>query len=153
MLRAMLPLQGPLPPLLAALHARLEEHVEAIEEGVLIIEQDRCLVPGGGPPQLPVVVFVPARPREGSSTGRVAPELIAEVTGPRTNDDRLQKYAAAGVREYWRVDGAGPTIAIHEEPDAATRRFARVRTYGPQEPIASTLFPKLVLRPGDLASG
>ena len=149
----MFPLQGPLPPLLAALHARLEEHVESTEEGILIIEQDRRLVPGGGPPQLPVVVFVPARPREGSSTGRVAPELIAEVTGPRTNDDRLQRYAAAGVREYWRVDGAGPTITIHEEPQPEGKRFARVQSFGPDQPIASTLFPRLVLRPADLAGG
>lgn len=138
------PLRQPLPPLLARLHALLEEHVEGVEEGILIIEQDRRPKDAAG---LPVIVFVPARPRAGAATGRVAPELIAEVVVVEADRHREAAYARAGVREYWRV--TAERIDLHWEPDGA--RFTRTASFGKDDEVRSEVMTGLRLRPRDLA--
>jgi hypothetical protein len=144
------PFGAPLPPVLARLFALLEAHTEATEEGVLIIEQDRRPVRGGepgGPPLDPVIVFVPAAPRAGATSGRVAPDLIAELVtdgGP----GRAARYARAGVREYWRVEAAPPRIVVHTEP--AGDAFGRVEAFAGDDPVRSPALPGLSLRPRDL---
>ncbi|MBX3471816.1 MAG: Uma2 family endonuclease [Planctomycetes bacterium] len=141
---------APLPPLLARLHALLEAHAEETEEGVLIIEQDRR--PGAGPAALPVVVFVPARPRPEAAAGRAAPELIAEVVLPGA-EPREARYARAGVREYWRVeprDAGPPRVVVATEPDGETGRFRIEVAFEGAEPVRSGVLPGLVLRPADL---
>jgi hypothetical protein len=139
------PFRQPLPPLLAKLHALLEEHVEAVEEGILIIEQDRRPQLAAG---LPVIVFVPARPQAAAASGRVAPELIAELVVDPADRSREGMYARAGVREYWRVDAEKIVI----QHDAKEGRFTRSATYAQDEAVVSEVMPGLRLRPRDLAT-
>lgn len=141
------PRPGPLPPLLARLHALLDAHVEETEEGVLIIEQDRRVRPGDAP-RLPVLVFVPARPTTPSPSGRVAPELIIEVLGPGQDDERPARYARAGVKELWRV-GEGPTVTVLHDP--VDGRWTRSRVFTGEERVVSEQLPTLALTPAQLA--
>jgi Uma2 family endonuclease len=146
----------PLPPLLARLHELLEAHAEETEEGVLIIEQDRRVSPGAGPGTaalLPVIMFVPAKPRPDAKEGRVAPELIVEVLGAPGGPSREERYARAGVREYWRVEPAPtgpPRIVVLQDPDAATSRFRRSSEHVGGDPVVSSIMPRLRLAPADL---
>lgn len=145
----------PLPPLLARLHELLEAHAEETEEGVLIIEQDRRVSPAAGPGAaalLPVIMFVPAKPRPDAKEGRVAPELIVELAAPG-GESREGRYARAGVREYWRVEPAPdgpPTIVVMQDPDAATSRFRRSSEHVGADPVVSSIMPALRLAPADL---
>lgn len=145
------PFGPPLPPLLARLHAVLEAHAEDTEEGVLIIEHDRRPAPGAS--GSPVIVFVPATPRPDAASGRVAPELIAEVIGPG-GEGREARYARAGVREFWRVEpsepGQPPRVHVLTEPDGDAGRFRRAVTHDGDDPVRSGVLPGLVLRPADL---
>lgn len=143
------PKPGPLPPLLARLHALLDAHVEDTEEGVLIIEQDRRVLPGDAP-RLPVLVFVPAKPSAPGPTGRVAPELIIEVLGPGQDDERPAKYARAGVKELWRV-ADGPVVTVLNDPVPAEGRWARSRVFRGPERVVSEQLPRLALTPAQLA--
>ncbi|MCO5170750.1 MAG: Uma2 family endonuclease [Planctomycetes bacterium] len=144
---------APLPPLLARLHALLEAHAEATEEGVLIIEQDRR--PGADPTATPVIVFVPARPRPEAATGRAAPELIAEVVVPG-GEPREARYARAGVREYWRVeprDPGPPRVVVATDPDGEAGRFRARASFEGVDLVRSGVLPDLALRPADLVAG
>lgn len=143
----------PLPPLLARLHELLEAHAEQTEEGVLIIEQDRRPTAGTAA-LLPVIMFVPAKPRPDAKEGRVAPELIVELAVPGAAS-REGRYARAGVREYWRVEPAPtpsgpPKIVVMQDPDAATSTFRQSSDYAGKTPIVSSIMPALRLTPADL---
>ncbi len=155
------PFGAPLPPLLARLHALLEAHAEETEEGVLIVEHDRR--PDAASRASPVIVYVPATPQPGAVSGRVAPELIAEVIAPaadagdevaRRSDDREARYARAGVREFWRVEpdaaGGPPRVHVLTAPDADAGRFGQVVTHAADDQVRSGVLPRLVLRPSDL---
>lgn len=137
--------------MLAKLHALLEAHAEDTEEGVLIIEQDRRVKADGPPPGLPVIVFVPAKPRPGATTGRVAPELIVELVTAPGPSERQVRYAKNDVREYWRVEPGPPVrIIVQTDPDKATSTFRASTTHEGDDPVRSGVMPSLVLRPADL---
>lgn len=144
------PFARPLPPPLERLHALLEAHAEATEEGVLIVEHDHR--PVAGEAASPVIVYVPSARRPGAASGRVAPELIAEVL-PGV-PEREARYARAGVQEYWRVEpgpeGAAPRIHVLADPDAEAGRYRSVVTHAGDDPVRSAVLPGLVLRPADL---
>ena len=119
---------------------------------MLIIEHDRRPAPGAS--ASPVIVYVPATPRPDAASGRVAPELIAEVIDPSSPDEREGRYARAGVREFWRVEpvaGQPPRVHVLTDPDGAAGRFRGVVTHVGDDPVRSGVLPRLVLRPKDLA--
>lgn len=144
----------PLPPILARLHELLEAHAEEAEQGVLIIEQDRRTTPGTAA-LLPVIVFIPAKPRPDAREGRVAPELIVELVDPPGGASREERYARAGVREYWRVEPAPtgpPRIVVLQAPDPAASRFLTSREHVGADPVVSSILPGLRLAPDDLVA-
>lgn len=146
--------RAPLPPLLARLHAILDAWAEESDEAVVIVEQDRLVKPGDPPPGLPVVVVVPARPRPGAATGRVAPDLIAELVEGPGPSAREAKYARNDVREYWRVEPGPPLrIVVCSDPDPAAGRYRTLTPHAGDEPVRSQVVPALALRPADLESG
>lgn len=125
---------------------------------MLIIEHDRRPA-AGAPPAAPVIVYVPATPRPDAASGRVAPELIAEVIGEVIGpggEGREGRYARAGVREYWRVEpgdpGQPPRVHVLTDPDAEAGRFRVVVTHEGDDPVRSAVLPDLVLRPADLVA-
>ena len=71
---------------------------------------------------------------------RGAPDLVVEILSPATADrDRGYKralYARHGVAEYWLVDPADETIAIHRLQDGA---LAVAHTFGRGQTLRSPL--------------
>ena len=92
-----------------------------------------------------------------SAPKRQAPDWIGEILGSEPHPQRMERYAKAGVREYWRVDlgisddgVAPPRIEIHTgpRPDGSYEEMA---TFVGDERVESTQFPTLDLKPQDLA--
>ena len=91
----------------------------------------------------PDLLFV-SREREhllsGDDAVRGAPDLVVEILSPTTADrDRGYKhalYARHGVAEYWLVDPADETIAIHRLRDGA---LVVAHTFGRGQTLRSPL--------------
>ena len=77
-----------------------------------------------------------------------APDWVVEVLSPSSKklDQflKLQKYRAAGVREYWIIDPEKRIITVHlfEDPE-------RVDTYSFEDNVPSGLYPDLFIRMAD----
>ena len=108
----------------------------------------------------PVLVFVsPQSLRQDpeSAPRRQAPDWVGEILGGEPQPERMARYAKAGVGEYWRVDlgissdGVAPArIEVHTEPQEDGSYASRAEYVG-DERIHSRQFPRLELRPQDLA--
>lgn len=146
----------PLPPALARLHTLLEAYAENHEEGFFMAEQDRNRQHRAQP----VLVFVsPASLRQDPETApkRSAPDWIGEILTGEPNPERMERYAKAGVKEYWKVDlgisedGVRPAkIEVHSHP-LEDGTYANMREYVDDDVVESQSFPGLALRPRDLA--
>jgi hypothetical protein len=146
----------PLPPALAKLHGLLESYTGKHEEGFFMAEQDQNRQFRAQP----VLVFVsPESLRQDPETApkRSAPDWIGEILTGEPRHDRMERYAKAGVKEYWTVDlgitpdGVGPArIDVHTGPrDDGT--FEEKREFVGDDQVESMSFPELKLRPRYLA--
>jgi Uma2 family endonuclease len=146
-----------MPPSLAKLHQLLEQYTEEHEEGFFMAEQDQ----NRSHQAQPVLVFIaPESLRQDPETApkRAAPDWIGEILNdddPR--EDRIQRYAKAGVKEYWRIDlglksdGVAPArIEVHTSPQSDGSYTDQVAFVG-KETVVSERFPGLALCPQDLA--
>ncbi len=59
---------------------------------------------------------------------------VAETTRGRDLNHKRNRYAAAGIPEYWVVDGARAVVHVHREP--VDGEYALVRTVRFGEPLA-----------------
>lgn len=137
---------------MARLHQRLEhfDEYERESRGFFLVEQDRAS--RDAPPVLiyisPTSVAGPKEP------GRRPPDWIGEVLLAADAPSRLERYARAGVGEYWRVtvDPALPggiRFEVCTDPDGAGT-YRRVETVPPGEVVSSAVWSGLTLRPKDL---
>ena len=96
----------------------------------------------------PDVIFLSNErmPRYTGANIRGAPDLVVEVLSPSTADrDRAAKrdrYAQAGVQEYWLADPDAKTIEVLTAQDNAFRTAA---IYAPGDALASPLLPGFAL--------
>jgi len=128
-----------LPPPLARLHDLLEGLHEQRERGLFLSEHDRP----GDPRGRPLLMHLAAGSMSGArGPGRHAPDWIAEALDAGQESERLARYAAAGVTEYWLVFPG--EVVVCREP-RADGSFGQRRTYRGQERIESAAFPDLEL--------
>lgn len=146
-MEAVKPPPFPLPPVLARLFELLEGYTEGREAGFFMAEQDRNRQHRAQP----VLVYVgPEALRGEGRTGEPRPpDWLGEVREGEDEGDRAVRAARAGVREYWRVDPAGPAVWVHTEP-RPDGGWGRREVFRGDEPVRSDTFPGLVLRPSDL---
>ena len=82
----------------------------------------------------------------GGDAVRGAPDLVAEILSPATADrDRGYKhalYARRGVAEYWLVDPADETIAVHRLRDGA---LVVAHTFGRGQTLRSPLLAEFAI--------
>lgn len=96
------------------------------------------------------VVCDPAKLTDRGCSG--APDLVAEIVSPSSSRmdyvKKLALYSETGVREYWIVDPdrGRTTVYFLEKADAPV-------LYSFDQPIASGIFPGLVVTVSDLLSG
>lgn len=96
------------------------------------------------------VVCDPAKLTDRGCSG--APDLVAEIVSPSSSRmdyvKKLALYSETGVREYWIVDPdrGRTTVYFLERADAPV-------LYSFDQPIASGIFPGLVVTISDLLSG
>ena len=106
-------------------------------------------------------VLVVATDRIGPKNIRQNPAIVVEVLSPSSRRyDRVFKfdrYAEAGIPQYWIVDPARPSIEIHELDDAGRYRLIGsgeadepVTVHGP---LAVTVRPSDLTRPGTPPAG
>lgn len=140
----------PLPPALARLHEILERYTEFKERGFFLAEQDRS----GQAQGQPVLVFISAQQLSASpDPGKHPPAWMGEVVVAGADEARMQRCAAAGVPEFWRVfdvEGDTPRIEVHTEPGPGGYGSAQV--FEGDVSVRSTTFPDLSLCAKDLRS-
>jgi Uma2 family endonuclease len=146
-----------MPPSLAKLHHLLESYTGEHEEGFFMAEQDQ----NKSHRSQPVLVFIaPESLRQDPETApkRSAPDWIGEIlTENDLRPERMERYAKAGVKEYWRIDlglmsdGVAPArIEVHTAP-TGEGTYSEKTVFVGEERIVSARFPGLALRPQDLA--
>lgn len=138
---------------MARLHALLEHHdeFERRQRGFFLTEQDRR-----DPAAPPVLIYVrPDHVAGPKQPGQRPPDWIGEVLEGAAAPSRLERYARAGVGEYWRitVDPALPDgirLEVGTDPDREEGSYRSLRAIPPHEPVASPTWSELVLRPREL---
>lgn len=138
---------------MAALHQRLEHHDEYERDprGFFLAEQDRR-----DPTAPPVLIYIrPDSFAAAKDPGPRPPDWIGEVLEGAATPSRLERYARAGVGEYWRVrvDPALPggiSLEVCLDPDRAAGTYRETRAIPPEQPIDSPTWTGLVLRPAEL---
>ena len=101
----------------------------------------------------PDVLFI-SRTHEGRITDanvRGAPDLVIEILSPSTADRDLgykhELYGRHGVLEYWIVDPAAETVAVHRQRDG---KLERTGTFGRGESLATAVLEGLALELDDV---
>jgi Uma2 family endonuclease len=84
------------------------------------------------------------------------PDWIGEVLPDTDATSKLERYARAGVREFWRVYERGPDGGLRFEQHTGVLRdegrYERCLVYGLTDALESDTFEGLRLRPADLLS-
>jgi len=145
-----------LPPVMARLHERLEyyDEYERPQRGFFLTELDgKAERPAEADPVL--VYVLPASLVEDKGPERRPPDWIGEVLTSADAPSRLERYARAGVREYWRVrvDPALPDgirFEVHTEVEPEAGRYARCEVVPADGRVESATFPGLELAPREL---
>jgi Uma2 family endonuclease len=135
-----------------ALHIRLWQHLRDTGAGEVwlspvdvVLDHERDLVVQ---PDLSVVLAEHAD----RVTDRIwgSPDLVVEVMSPRPRigsiEERLEWFAAYGVRECWLVHLPGSSIEVIRFAGGA----GIATEFGPIDPIRSWVLPELMLRPLDV---
>lgn len=138
---------------MARLHQLLEHHDEYERDprGFFLAEQDRR-----DPAAPPVLIYVrPDHVAGAKDPGPRPPDWIGEVLDGAEVPSRLERYARAGVAEYWRVrvdpalpGGIGLEVCL--DPDREAGAYRQVRAVAPHEQVPSPTWEGLRLRPADL---
>jgi Uma2 family endonuclease len=133
-------LMTPTSPRHNALVLRLRKRLEAtLGDRVLVFEQSTVRF-GNWLPEPDLLVAFP-RPDDYAESYPTPEEiaLITEVSVSTLADDReekLPRYAAAGVREVWLYDAAAQRFEVYREPSANTYRHRETHphdaTFAPQ---------------------
>ncbi len=80
-----------------------------------------------------------------------APDLVTEILSPSTAEKDLGRkyelYGSGGVLEYWIVDPAAGTVAIHRQGDGRLELAGR---FGRRERLTTTLLDGLELEVDDI---
>ena len=138
---------------MARLHHLLEQFDEYEREarGFFLVEQDRA-----GRDAPPVLIYIsPASVSGAKGPERRPPDWIGEVLLSAGAPSRLERYARAGVGEYWRVVAdaglpGGIAFEVCTDPDPGAGTYRTVRAVGPAELVRSPVWAGLQLRPQDL---
>lgn len=64
---------------------------------------------------------------------------IADSSLKQDQNDKLKKYAAAGIVEYWVVNLVEDTIEIYRQPQIAAEKYDSVRVLSKKDAVAVTL--------------
>ena len=141
-----------LPPVMEKLHHTLEtyDEYERPVRGFFITELDRNSE--GQAERLPVLVYVcPTSLHGPPGPARRPPDWIGEVLPQPDSPSQLERYAQAGVVEYWRLY-LTPELRFeqHTDVDRETGSYKTCRVYAADEEVESAVFPGLGLKPGAL---
>jgi len=140
----------PLPPVLARLHALLEGYTEEREQGFFLAEQDRS----NQAQAQPVLIYVTESQLNAevpATLEKKPPAWIGQVVTHDSSVERMRRYAAAGVQEYWRVAVDASSIEVHREPQP-DGTYARREIFTGDDPVISPTFADLKLTPARLVS-
>ena len=69
-------------------------------------------------------------------------QLVIEVADSSVAFDRTTKqrlYAVAGIPAYWIINLRNDVVEVHEQPDAATKQYARRSEYRPGQTLSLVL--------------
>ena len=114
--------------------------------------QNPVALPPDSEPQPDIAVLAPrADGYAGAHPGPEAVRLLVEVAEASSTFDLGAKaalYAAAGIPEYWVVDGATGELVVHREPMG--ERWGSIRRPGPEEAVGPVHLPDCALRARDL---
>jgi Uma2 family endonuclease len=96
--------------------------------------QDLLIVPGGF--LMPDLMVIDSQPRgQHPSTAHLVIEV--SVSTHARDHWKAEKYAGAGVREYWLIDVPGRTLTVHRRP--AETSYEEIITYREGTPVESLI--------------
>jgi Uma2 family endonuclease len=87
---------------------------------------------------------VPYKDREARADDALLLIEVGETSLTYDRSTKLRLYAAAGIPEYWVVDGVAESIEIYRTPHADSYRDAS-RVSGPTATVTLQAFPDVVL--------
>ena len=106
-------------------------------------------------PDLAVVV---GSPRDYASANPTTAALIVEVADSSLFLDtttKAEKYATAGVQDYWVIDLENRQLIVFRDPaplpaDLGANAYRQRNTFGPDATVSPLAAPEAVVRVGDL---
>ena len=136
-------------PLHATVAKRLYDRIIRLVGASLVVRREDPLTLADSEPE-PDIAVVTGSEADFFKAHPATAELVIEVavSSPALDRENASLYAEAGVKEYWIVLGAERRVEVHRRPARGSYREKRV--FGPEDTIASTSVPSVVIPVGGL---
>jgi Uma2 family endonuclease len=64
--------------------------------------------------------------------------------------EKAERYAEAGIADYWIVDLVGNRLLVYRDPDPAAATYRAQQAYGPADRVAPLVIPTTSILVADL---